>query len=219
MNATPLRLEPHRTAILAVDFQPEIMGADGAFAPMFQAEVQRTNLIARAGELLDTARTAGSKIVYSRAAFQPGYTDLVANFPLFHHIAESGILIDGTPATEILDEVAPHEHDVILTHPRVNCFHATSLDHILRGAGIDTVVLSGVATNLAVESTTRAGADFGYRMLVASDACSTNSSAVHDAALASLTMFAEITTVPDLLAAFAGTAAPASRSIVGEDDC
>lgn len=202
MSAPTLRIEPGRTAILAVDFQPEIMGADGAFAPLFHAEVQRANLITLAGRLLNAARAAGSKVVYSRAAFQPGYTDLVANFPLFHNIAESGILVDGTPATAIIDEVAPHPGDVVLAHPRVSCFHATALDLVLRGAGVDTVVLSGVATDLAVESTTRAGADLGYRMLVASDACTTTSRSAHDASLTSLAMFAEIVTVSDLLAAF-----------------
>lgn len=197
-----VHIEPARTAILAVDFQPEIMGAEGAFAPMFHAEVQRTNLIPLAGRLLDTTRAAGGKIVYSRAAFQPGYLDLVPNFPLFHNIAESGILVDGTPAAAIIGEVAPRTGDIVFTHPRVNCFHATSLDLVLRGARVDTVVLSGVATNLAVESTTRAGADLGYRMLVASDACATTSLPAHEASLASLAMFAEIVTVPDLLAAF-----------------
>jgi nicotinamidase-related amidase len=197
-----VQVEPARSAILAVDFQPEIMGADGAFAPMFHAEVQRTNLIPCAARLLDAARAAASKIVYAKAAFQPGYTDLVPNFPLFHNIAESGILIDGTPATTIIDEVAPHPDDIVFTHPRVNCFHASALDVVLRGAGIDTVVLCGVATNLAVESTTRAGADLGYRMVVASDACATTSAPAHEASLASLAMFAQIVTVSDLLAAF-----------------
>jgi biuret amidohydrolase len=194
-------IEPGRTAIVAVDFQPDIMGADGAFAPLFHAEVERTNLIPLAARLLDGARAAGVKVVYSRAAFQPGYTDLVANFPLFSNIAESGFLVDGKPGTAIMDVVAPHRGDVVLTHHRVSCFHGTELDIVLRGAGIDTVVLAGAATNLAVESTARAGADLGYRVLVVSDACSTTSKTAHDASLASLAMFAEIVPGKNLLAA------------------
>jgi biuret amidohydrolase len=201
MSMAGPHVEPGRTAIVAVDFIPDIMGADGAFAPMFHAEVERTNLIPLAARLLDGARAAGVKVVYSRATFQPGYTDLVANFPLFSNIAESGCLVDGTPATAIMDVVAPHSGDVVLTHHRVSCFHGTELDVVLRGAGIDTVVLAGVATNLAVESTARAGADLGYRVLVVSDACSTTSKTAHDASLASLAMFAEIVPGGSLLAA------------------
>jgi nicotinamidase-related amidase len=98
----------------------------------------------------------------------------------------------------VIDEVAPHDGDVVLTHCRVSCFHGTELDVVLRGAGIDTVVLAGVATNLAVESTARAGADLGYRILVVSDTCSTTSETAHDASLA---MFAEIVPAKSLLAA------------------
>jgi biuret amidohydrolase len=201
-----LELERTRTAIVAVDFQHDVVGADGAFAPMFHAEVARRDVIGVAIRLLDNARSAGVKIVYSRATFQPGYPDLVANIPLFSSVAENGWLIDGTTGATIVDEVAPHDDDAVLTHHRVNCFQGTPLDVVLRGASIDTVVIAGVATNLAVESTARASADLGYRTLVVSDACSTTSEAAHEASLASLTMLAEVVTTDSLGTAFASSA-------------
>jgi nicotinamidase-related amidase len=194
-------IDPGRTAIVAVDFQNDIVGADGAFAPMFRGEVERTNVISIATRLLDGARAARVKVVYSRASFQPGYPELVTNIPLLTSIAQYGCLIDGSAGAAIIDPVAPHDGDVVLTHHRVSCFHGTELDVVLRGAGIDTVVLAGVATNLAVESTARAGADLGYRIIVVSDACSTTSETAHDASLGSLAMFAEIVPARSLLAA------------------
>jgi biuret amidohydrolase len=193
------RIEAGRTAIVAMDFQNDIVGMDGAFAPMFRAEVERTNIIPVAAGLLDGARAAGVTVVYSRATFQPGYPELVPNIPLLRNVAQYGCLVDGTVGAAIIDEVAPRNGDVVLTHHRVSGFHGTELDIVLRGAGIDTVVLTGVATNLAVESTARAGADLGYRILVISDACSTISGAAHDASLASLAMFAEIVPSQGLL--------------------
>lgn len=169
---------------------------------LFHAEGERTNLIPHTARLLDRSRDAGVKIVYSKAAFRAGYIDLVANFPLFSTIAASGDLVDGTPGTDILDAVAPQPGDAVLTHHRVNCFHGTELDVVLRGSGIDTIVLVGVATNLAVESSARAAADLGYRVVVVSDCCSTISAAVHDASLATLAMFAEIMPMESLLAGF-----------------
>jgi hypothetical protein len=94
---------------------------------------------------------------------------------------------------------APND-DVVLTHHRVSCFRGTELGVVLRGASIDTVVVAGVATNLAVESTARASADLGYRTVVVSDACSTTSETAHNASLASMAMLAEIVTTDDLLA-------------------
>jgi biuret amidohydrolase len=195
-----LDIAPTSTAIVAIDFQYDIVGADGAFAPLFHAEVKRTDVIASAAQLLGEARVAGVKIVYSTAAFQPGYPELVANIPVLSRVAELRCLIDGTAGAAIVEAVAPHDIDVVLTHPRVSCFHGTQLDVVLRNAGIDTVVLAGVATNLAVESTARAAADLGYRTLVVSDACSTTSEGAHNASLESLTMLAEIVPTEGLLA-------------------
>jgi nicotinamidase-related amidase len=193
-------IEPGRTALVAIDFQHDIVGADGAFADLFHAEVERINLIPTATRLLGEARAAGVRIFYSTGTFQPGYPELVPNIPLLSQVAQYGCLVDGTAGAAIIDAVAPHGDDVVLTHHRVSCFHGTGLDVVLRGAGIDTVVLSGVATNMAVESTARASADIGYRTLVVSDACSTTSETAHNASLASMAMLGEVVTTDDLLA-------------------
>ena len=194
------KIDPERTAVIAMDFQRDIVGADGAFAPLFHAEVARTGAIPTAGVVLNRARAVGMKVVYGRAAFQArGYPELVANIPVLAMAAGYGSLIDGTDGAAIIAEVAPQDGDVILTHPRVSGFHGTALDFILRGAGIDTIVLMGVATNLTIESTARAGADIGYRTIVVSDACSTISEAAHAASLESLAMLAEILNSDDLV--------------------
>jgi biuret amidohydrolase len=193
-------IDPRRTAIVAIDFQHDIVGPDGAFADLFHAEVKRTNLIPTATRLLGEARAAGVKIVYSTGTFQPGHPELVPNIPMLSQVAQYGSLVDGTAGAAIIDAVAPHGDDVVLTHHRVSCFHGTDLDVVLRGAGIDTVVLVGVATNLAVESTARACADLGYRTVVVSDACSTTSETAHNASLASMAMLGEVVTTDDVLA-------------------
>jgi biuret amidohydrolase len=199
-------LVPVRTAIIAVDFQRDVIGADGAFAAMFHAEVERVGVIPAAKRLLEAARAAGTTIVYSRATFSPGYPELVANIPILASTADYGCLVDGTLGAEVIADVEPHDGDLIVAHHRVSCFQGTALDLILRGAGVDTVVLTGVATNLAVESTARAAADLGYRTLVVADACSTTTQASHQASLESLSMFGQIVSVDRLCTAFAPAA-------------
>jgi biuret amidohydrolase len=199
------RIEPRRTAVVAIDFQHDVVGADGAFAPLFRAEVERTNMIAVAARLLDRARAAGATIVYSKGTFQPGYPELVPNIPVLRQVSQYGCLIDGSAGAAVIDEVAPRSEDIVLSHHRVSCFHGTELDVILRGARIDTVAIAGVATNLAVESTARSAADLGYRTLVVSDACSTTSESAHNASLESLTMLAEVMPTSRLLTALGTT--------------
>jgi nicotinamidase-related amidase len=193
-------IDPSRAAIVVIDFQHDIVGTGGAFAHLFHTEVKRTNLIPTATRLLGEARAAGVKIVYSTGTFQPGHPELVPNIPPLSQVAQYGCLVDGTAGAAIIDAVAPRRDDVVLNHHRVSGFHGTDLDVVLRGAGIDTVVLAGVATNVAVESTVRASADLGYRTLVVSDACSTTSETAHNASLASMAMLGEVVTTDDLLA-------------------
>jgi biuret amidohydrolase len=202
INTRPIApLVPARTAIIAVDFQHDLVGADGAFAPMFHAEVERIGVIPAAARLLSAARVAGSKVVYSRATFSPGYPELVPNIPVLAKTAEYGCLVDGTPGAAVIDAVKPHDTDLVMARHRVNCFHGTALDVVLRGAGVDTIALAGVATNLAIESTARDGADLGYRTMVVADGCSTTTQAAHEASLESLSMFAEIASVDQLCTA------------------
>lgn len=201
--------DPAHTAIIAVHFQNDIVGPDGAFAGFFRAEVERTGVLDTAARLLDGARDAGATIVYTRVAWQPGYPDLHVNSPLLGVVAQSKCLEDGTPGAAITGELTPREGDTIITHQRVGGFHDSDLDATLRARGIDTVVFTGVATNASVEGTARVASDLGYRTVVVADACSAASDATHAASLESLGLLAEITTTDELLA---GLTEPAGAS-------
>ena len=196
-------IEPSRTAVIATHFQNDVVGAAGAFAPFFHAEVERVGTIPTAARLLDAARAARAKIVYTRVAWQPGYPDLVANSPLLNIVLQQNCLVDGTPGATIIDELTPQPGDLVVTHQRVGGFHGSELDNLLRGAGVDTVVFCGVATNVSVEGAARAASDLGYRVVVVSDACSAATEAAHSASVESLGLLAEISSTDDVLAALA----------------
>jgi nicotinamidase-related amidase len=193
--------DPTRTAIVAVHFQNDIVGPDGAFSGFFRAEVERTGVLATAARLLDGARAAGARVVYTRVAWKTDQSDLNPNSPILGIVAQTKCLTDDTPGAAITSEVAPADGDTVITHQRVGGFQDSALDATLREAGIDTVVFTGVATNFSVEGTARVASDLGYRTVVVSDACSAASDAVHAASLESLGLLAEITTTDELLVA------------------
>ncbi|TQC42974.1 cysteine hydrolase [Rhodococcus sp. WS4] len=195
-------IDPLRTAIVAVHFVNDIVGPGGTFAPLFQKEIQQNNIVGNTVRLLDSARAAGAEIVYTRVAYRAGYTDLVANSPLLGMVVQQKCLLDGTAGAEFIEEVAPQSGDVVVTHQRVSGFHGTELDVLLRAAGIDTVVLAGVATNVSVESTARSASDRGYRTIVVSDACASDSPDAHKASLSSLELLAEVATTDDVISGF-----------------
>ncbi|WP_308817230.1 cysteine hydrolase family protein [Pseudonocardia alni] len=201
-----MSFDPQRTAVIAVHFQNDIVGPDGAFAGFFRAEVERTGVIASAARLLAGARDAGATVIYTRVAWQPGHTDLDANSPLLGMVAQTQCLQDGSAGAAIVDEVAPQDGDGVVTHKRVGGFAGSELDATLKAAGIDTVVFAGVATNASVEGTARDASDLGYRTVVVADACSAGSETAHAASLESLGLLAEISSVDEVLAGLSQSA-------------
>lgn len=191
------------TAFLACHWENDVVGADGAFAPFFRAEVERRDVIAVAKRVIDAAHGAGAQVVYTRVAFAEGHSDLVTNIPLLGVVAQQGSLLDHTHATEIIDELKPETGDWNVSNPKVSGFASSDLDERLRGAGIDTVVLFGVATNLSVESTGRSAGDLGYRVIVIEDACAAADQATHDATIASFGLLGEVASADDVIAALA----------------
>lgn len=196
-----MELNKSTTAFLACHFENDVVGAEGAFAPFFRAEIERRGVLEVAKRLLDGARAAGAQVVYTRVAFQEGHSDLVTNIPLLGVVAQQGSLLDQTPATEIVDELKPEADDWIATNPKVSAFASSDLDQRLRTAGIDTVVLFGVATNISVESTGRSAGDLGYRVIVVEDACSAAAQEVHDATIGSFGLLGEVASADEVLAA------------------
>jgi biuret amidohydrolase len=198
-----MELNKATTAFLACHWQNDVVGADGAFAPFFRAEVERRGVIDVAKRVIGAAHSAGAQVVFTRVAFAEGHSDLVTNIPLLGVVAQQGSLLNNTPATEIIGELKPEAGDWNTANPKVSAFASSDLDERLRSAGIDTVVLFGVATNISVESTGRSAGDLGYRVVVIEDACAAANQAAHDATIASFALLGEVASADEVIAALA----------------
>ena len=196
-----MELDPRTTAVVAVHYQGDIVGPDGAFAGFFHQQVAERNVLDVTNGVLDAARAAGVPVVYTRVAWQPDYSDLNANSPLLGIVVQSGCLKDGSPLAEIVAEVAPAEGDEVVTHKRVGGFTDSGLHELLQSRGVQTVLFTGVATNASVEGTARQASDLGYRVVVVEDACSAATPAAHQASIESLGLLAEIATAADITTA------------------
>lgn len=74
--------------------------------------------------------------------------------------------------------------DAVVVKRTVGAFHHTDLHERLQERGVTTLVLAGIATNMAVESTARAAADLGYGPVLVRDAMSALTAPEHEAAVA-----------------------------------
>jgi nicotinamidase-related amidase len=195
-------LDPRTTAIINIHWQRDIVTREGAFGPFFAAEVESRDIIARAARALSTARRYGALVIYARAAFRPGYPDLIRNCALWEQVAATQSLQEGTPGAEIIPELTPEAEDPIVTHARLSAFQGTELELMLRGRGVANVLLAGVATNIAVESTARDAVGLGYRTSIVADVCAAANGPAHDATLATFGLLGSIMNSTDLAAAF-----------------
>lgn len=110
-------------------------------------------------------------------------------------------LVDGDRGAEFIDALRPAPGDIVVSHRRLTAFHGTELDTLLWIRRIETLVLTGVATNITVEGTAREAINLGYRTIVVADCCAAADQAAHDASLATLGMIAEVATADDVTSA------------------
>ncbi|WP_225846768.1 isochorismatase family protein [Streptomyces sp. HPF1205] len=149
-------LDPARTALVLVDLMDRIVALPLAPHP-------GTDVVAAALGLAGTFRTAGAPVVAVRVR-RPGVPEQ-------------------PPGSDLVAEVA-RAADVVVVKHTIGAFHDTDLHQRLAERGVDTLVVAGIATNMGVESTARAAADLGYRLVFAHDAMSALTAAEHEAAVA-----------------------------------
>jgi nicotinamidase-related amidase len=82
--------------------------------------------------------------------------------------------------------VEPRDGDEIVNKARYDAFLGTNLDYLLRARGIRSVVCTGTATSVCVESTARSAHLRDYHLVVIGDCCAGSREDLHRATLASL---------------------------------
>ncbi|MCD6262804.1 cysteine hydrolase [Candidatus Bathyarchaeota archaeon] len=75
----------------------------------------------------------------------------------------------GTEGAEVVPELGPVEGDYVLEKRTYSGFYETGLDPLLRGLGVDTLVLTGIHTHLCVRHTAADAFFRGYRIVVPRD--------------------------------------------------
>jgi Amidases related to nicotinamidase len=80
---------------------------------------------------------------------------------------------------DLIDELDVQPTDHLITKRRRSAFHDTGLDTLLRDLGVTQVVLAGISTSSGVESTARSASDYGYHVVLATDAMADSDADTH----------------------------------------
>ena len=203
MSAQEITLDPSRTALIIQDMQNDVIIEGGAFAGSGAPEhAIAQNAVANVADLAAACRAAGVPVIHVWYIVEQGAPGLKQNAPLFQGVKDGNALVRGTWGAAPAEGLEPQDGDHVVEKMRMNGFYETRLDILLRGLGVETLIISGAWTNMSIEHTARHGADAGYEVVVASDGTSTTGDEWQHAALNfAMTNVASVATCGEIKAA------------------
>ncbi|HMK51066.1 MAG TPA: isochorismatase family cysteine hydrolase [Thermodesulfobacteriota bacterium] len=89
----------------------------------------------------------------------------------------------GTKGAEVIEDLKPEPTDIILSKRRFSAFFKTDLDQTLRTLGVDTIVVTGVTTEVCVLMTIMDGLSHDFSAILLEDCCASRSKEFHQACL------------------------------------
>jgi len=89
----------------------------------------------------------------------------------------------GTEGSEVIDGLKPEPMDLILPKRRFSAFFKTDLDQTLRTLGVDTIVVTGLTTEVCVLMTAMDGLCNDFSAIILEDCCASRSKELHQSCL------------------------------------
>ena len=209
----PLSVELEQTALVIIDMQRDFLER-GGFGEALGNDVTRLQAaVGPCKAMLEGARAADLLIIHTREGHRPDLSDAppakVNRGAVSRRIGDVGpmgrILIRGEPGHDIIPELYPVDGEQVIDKPGKGAFYQTDLELMLKNREIDTLFVSGVTTEVCVNTTVREANDRGFRCIVLSDCCASYFPEFHAAGLAMIKaqggIFGWVSASPHLLAA------------------
>jgi ureidoacrylate peracid hydrolase len=189
---------PKHTALINVDLQNGFVRG----TPDGPAVLERINRLSAA------CRDAGILVINTRHVLRPDGSNMgvLRNIPKI----KDGFLNEGAESAALHNQLVVDPRDLHLEKPRFGAFHATDLELILRARGIDTIIVSGISTNVCCDTTAREANARDFRVFFLSDGTATPAGAnLQNATLEILDgLFAQVLTVDEMLERISATPGP-----------
>jgi nicotinamidase-related amidase len=188
-----LELDPQRTAVLALHWQVNVVRPEGFFGGMLAEPVARSGVVPRAAAFHAAARRAGLPVVFTRFTVPDDGGRLVRNTGFMRAVGEAQEAFrpdaDGAALVPEIGYDAAADH--VSDNQRLSGLAGCDLPTWLADRGVDTLLVTGVATNLTVEQTARHATDLGFHAYVVDDCVAAADESVHAASLANLALATE----------------------------
>jgi len=159
------KIAPSHTAVLVIDVQCDYFCGGGIIDLMGWDYRAIDVIIPPLKEFLAKSRQYVKKIIFTRQTMYPYLRSPV----VVEHYTRVKMIRPFNPRNEEFYQINPEPDDIILPKHRYSAFIGTPLDAILRANDVKTLILTGVATNVCVESTARDGFMLDYHIVLPSD--------------------------------------------------
>jgi ureidoacrylate peracid hydrolase len=207
-------IEPARTAHIVVDLQ------NGFMAPGQPVEIATAReIVPNVNRISAALRAAGGLNVFIQYVINPDAKKAWSTW--FDHFSSApfrerldACFAEGAYGWELWPGLDVAESDLKVPKTRFGAFvpGSSDLDAILRARDIDTLIITGTATNVCCESTARDAMQMNYKVIFVADGNAAASDAEHNATLANMMgRFADVMTTDELVALI-GKSAPARQA-------
>lgn len=198
-NQAPLPLDRARTALLVIDVQRYFVHAEHAFGQLFERlspgvtsgyfRRVRETVVPNVRRLQDGFRALGMPIFFTATGTHTGDGRDLPGW--LRDLDQLGLAVlgqrvwppVGDASWQVDERVAPLPGEPVLVKCSSGPVASTRLDQTLRHLGVETVVVTGLTTDVCVTQTARELADRGFTAVVVEDACTTLSEEMHRSAL------------------------------------
>ena len=183
-----MTIATRQVAVLALHWQVNVIKPEGFFGAMLGEPVARSGVVDRAVRFHEAMAASGVALFFTRFTVPVGEGELVRNTAFMRAVGDAQQAFrPDAPGTQIIPEMrASAESAEVVGNQKLSGLAGNDLPQRLAARGIDTVFLTGVATNLTVEQTARHGTDFGLTVHPVSDCVTAATEEIHAASLANL---------------------------------
>jgi ureidoacrylate peracid hydrolase len=196
-------LEPARCALVVVDMQNDFCAPGGYIDKIMGKDVAGAAAVVPViNALVEQARRAGVPVIWIGADYS--FDRIPAS--MLRKVKARGITVEcckpGTWGAQWFG-VSPAPGEAVVYKHNYAGFTGTPLKDVLREKGVQTLVFTGVQTQICVESSVREAHALGYTVVVARDGVGSHTPPAHEASLANVQfLFGEVCAAQDILNAW-----------------
>jgi biuret amidohydrolase len=189
-----------KPALIVIHMQHAITHPEGKAAFLGHARAtQESGIIPRQQALIKAFREKKLPVIFINA-----FTDPNTEWPVYGRfwqaVRKSGVNLPGTKDVEVINELTPAPGERVLFNWPFGIFSKNNLKEILDGLGVKTLVLVGVATDMAVLTAVFQSSDLFYSLIVPSDASTSANPKFHEAAMEMIDAIALVAPTEDVIA-------------------